>query len=52
MLILWEIADNGLKKHYIYSNKTAINKGKNTYKKHIHNQQTINKLYNRTRKDA
>lgn len=33
-----------LKNHYIFSNKTAINKDKNTDKRQIRNQQEINWL--------
>lgn len=34
--------DKALKNHYINSNKTSINKDKNTYKKQVCNQQKIN----------
>jgi len=33
--------DKDLKNHYINSNKTPINKDKNTYKKRVYNQQEI-----------
>ena len=35
-------ADKVLKKHYIIPYKTSINKGKNTDKKRVYNQQKIN----------
>ena len=37
----FEDVDNALKNHYINSNKTSINKDKNTYKKRVCNQQEI-----------
>ena len=41
-----------MKNHYIFSNKTAINKDKNTDKKQIYNQQEINWLQGSRRKGA
>ena len=41
-----------LKNHYILSNKTAINKDKNTHKKQVYNQQEINRLQGSKRKGA
>ena len=39
--MLLRSVDNALKNHYINSNKTLINKDKNTYKKRVCNQQEI-----------
>ena len=44
--------DNYLKNHYILSNKTAMNKDKNTHKKQACNQQEINWLQGSRRKGA
>ena len=41
---LRKLVDSGLKNHYIISDKTSINNGKNIYKKHVCNQQRINWL--------
>ena len=42
ILTLWKSADRGLKNHYIISKEASINNDKNTYKKHVYNQQEIN----------
>ena len=44
--------DNHLKNHYIFSNKTAINKDNNMDKKQVYNRQEINWLQGSRRKGA
>jgi len=44
--------DKDLKKHYIISNKTSINKGKNIYKRETCNQKEINQLESSMSKGA
>ena len=44
--------DRDLKNNYILSNKTSINKGKNTYNRQTCNQKEINQLESSKRKDA
>ena len=42
ILTLWESVERDLKNNNIIPKKTSINNEKNTYKKHVYNQQEIN----------